>query len=189
MFNQIIKLTCLTIPSQLVQTVSKEPSSLCRSFSLEDIKLHLLVATFGRVEYLLWQGRGLVVGGGRLLSCSLSNCRALRFAKGVSFLPVFGVFGAEPAQLANSEMHREAGPLAALILSSSCSGLSISTGMALNCSSVIRICKKYKIVKNIYNIFRCSYPGAALKANSHVAHFTLLSTPQTKNAKPCGGAN
>ena len=47
--------------------------------------------------------------GGRLLSCSLTVDRE------ASFLLVLGVFGADPAQLDNSETHKEAGPLGTVI--------------------------------------------------------------------------
>ena len=130
---------------QLVQTVRREPSSFSLSFSLADIMLHLLPAIFGKVEYLLVTSGGErggrdVLGAGRLFSCSLNNCLALRVAREHSFLLVLGVLGAEPAQLDSSETHRDAGPVGADV-SSSGTGLRTSTGMALNCSSGILICK------------------------------------------------
>ena len=131
---------------QFVQTVRRKPSSLSLSFSLAEIMLHLLPALFGSVEYLLIT-RGGESGGmeevhraGRLLSCSLNNCLALNAASGRSFLRVFGVFGADPAQLDSSETHRDDGAVGEED-SSSGTGLKTSTGMALNCSSGILICK------------------------------------------------
>eukprot|EP00092_Neocalanus_flemingeri_P044541 GFUD01049443.1.p1 GENE.GFUD01049443.1~~GFUD01049443.1.p1 ORF type:complete len:132 (+),score=28.66 GFUD01049443.1:56-451(+) len=95
-----------------VQTVRREPSSLSLSFSLAEIMLHLLPAIFGSVEYLLVTrgeesgGRGEVLGAGRLWSCSFNNCAALKVASG-SFLVAFGVFGADPAQLAGCWTHKD----------------------------------------------------------------------------------
>ena len=106
--------------------------------------LHLLPIILGSVEYLLVTrggetgGREEVLGAGRLWSCSCNNCAALKVTSG-SFFLVFGVFGGDPAQLEMSETHTEDRVVGESLLSAV--GLKTCTGMALNCSAGILICK------------------------------------------------
>ena len=79
----------------------------------------------------------MVLGAGRLLSCSCNNCLALMVTCG-SFILVLGVAGADPAQLERSE-DRVVRDVKDSLLSAV--GLNTCTGMALNCSAGILICK------------------------------------------------
>jgi len=143
--------------------------------------LHRLPAIFGRVEYLLVTrggesgGKEEVLGAGRLLSCSHNNCLALSVASGKSLLLVFGVFGADPAQLDSSEKHNEEGAVGEEE-SSSGTGLKTSTGMALNCSSGILICKQN--LKSLVPAFTDTHPRVAFEANRLLAHLTFLAPPE-----------
>ena len=123
----------------------------------------------------------MVLGAGRLLSCSCNNCLALMVTCG-SFILVLGVAGADPAQLERSE-DRVVRDVKDSLLSAV--GLNTCTGMALNCSAGILIWKNE--TKSDEPAAADPHPVSTLPADYLSAHFTLLSPAE--HSKPCVGAD